>query len=412
MTAALQIRSITLGLQATHSDLLPLCSVAGAFLSKARRALSDGGFTVQTTRLCTQPIHELVEPADFPAFALALETACGLADIDYCAAGGIQVDGTWTEPETAAAVSSAITATERFFTSIRLDGEESADPRAARAAAAAIKRIAQTTDQGFGNLRFAGVARCPANVPFFPAAFHAGARPRFTIAAQWADLLLQATQGANNLPDAAERITGSLSEWGGAVERICASLELESGFEYGGLDLTPAPFPSDVESVGAAIESLGVEELGAPGTLTAVAALTRTLKSVPLRRAGFSGIMLPVLEDSVLARRVSEGRISISELLLYSAVCGTGLDTIPLPGDIALSELAGLLADVATLAVTLDKPLTARLFPVVGRLAGDMTEFDFPFFANGRVMATKGVGSQALLARIPGVWGLRPQVSP
>src|SRR2546426_9258936 len=52
--------------------------------------------------------------------------------------------------------------------------------------------------------------------------------------------------------------------------------------------------------------------------------------------------MLPVLEDPVLARRASEGRYSVRDLLLYSTVCGTGLDVVPLPGDTAADRLAAL----------------------------------------------------------------------
>jgi uncharacterized protein (UPF0210 family) len=96
--------------------------------------------------------------------------------------------------------------------------------------------------------------------------------------------------------------------------------------------------------------------------------------------------MLPVLEDSRLAQRAAQGTLSIKDLLLYSAVCGAGLDTVPLPGDISAGELAGILLDVAVLAQRLDKPLTARLMPVPGKKAGDRTDFEFAYFANSRVL--------------------------
>jgi uncharacterized protein (UPF0210 family) len=49
-----------------------------------------------------------------------------------------------------------------------------------------------------------------------------------------------------------------------------------------------------------------------------------------------------------------------------------------------------IILDMATLAVRLDKPLTARLLPVPGKKAGEPAEWpDFPFFAKGKVM---GVG--------------------
>ena len=96
--------------------------------------------------------------------------------------------------------------------------------------------------------------------------------------------------------------------------------------------------------------------------------------------------MQPILEDSVLAKRAAEGTLTIKDALLYSAVCGTGLDTVPLAGDTTAEQIAPLLLDLSTLAMRLDKPLTARLMPVPGKKAGDVTNFDFGFFANSKVM--------------------------
>jgi uncharacterized protein (UPF0210 family) len=109
--------------------------------------------------------------------------------------------------------------------------------------------------------------------------------------------------------------------------------------------------------------------------------------------------MLPMLEDATLAARSREGQFTVDDLLLYSAVCGTGLDTVPVPGDVTEEELAGILLDVATLALRLDKPLTARLMPIPGAAAGDITQFDFAYFANGRVLGVKGHGSPGLFQR-------------
>jgi len=99
---------------------------------------------------------------------------------------------------------------------------------------------------------------------------------------------------------------------------------------------------------------------------------------------------MPVLEDSVLARRAEQGLLTIKDLLLYSTVCGTGLDTIPLPGATTQEQLESILMDVAALSVRLAKPLTARLMPIPGKNAGDATDFDFEYFAGSRVMALDG----------------------
>jgi uncharacterized protein (UPF0210 family) len=108
--------------------------------------------------------------------------------------------------------------------------------------------------------------------------------------------------------------------------------------------------------------------------------------------------MLPVLEDAVLARRAAEGVVSTKDLLLFSAVCGTGLDTLPLPGDTSIEALSAILLDVAALACRLHKPLTARLLPIPGKSAGDPTGFDFAYFANSRVMVLDSQPLQGLLA--------------
>ena len=135
------------------------------------------------------------------------------------------------------------------------------------------------------------------------------------------------------------------------------------------------------------MERMGVPGVGLHGSLAAAAVLTEIIERSRFPRVGFSGLMLPVLEDSVLARRAAGGKLTVKDLLLYSAVCGTGLDTVPLPGDTSAGQIAALLLDLSALALRLNKQLTARLMPIPGKKAGDPTEFKFDYFANSRVMA-------------------------
>lgn len=88
-----------------------------------------------------------------------------------------------------------------------------------------------------------------------------------------------------------------------------------------------------------------------------------------------------------MARRAAEGRYGVQEPLLYSNVCGTGLDVVPLPGDTSVEDLAGLIGDVATLLARQEKPLLARLFPIPGRKAAGPVTFDNPFLTDSVVMS-------------------------
>ncbi|NDF97183.1 MAG: DUF711 family protein, partial [Proteobacteria bacterium] len=53
-----------------------------------------------------------------------------------------------------------------------------------------------------------------------------------------------------------------------------------------------------------------------------------------------------------------------------------------------LVDAAMGLLDMATLAVRLDKPLSARLFPVPGTRAGDAVSWDTPYFSPSVAMGT------------------------
>jgi uncharacterized protein (UPF0210 family) len=154
---------------------------------------------------------------------------------------------------------------------------------------------------------------------------------------------------------------------------------------YLGIDTSPAPGMD--RSIGAAIEALTHRPFGQLSTLQACASITAVLKSLSVRTCGYCGLMLPVLEDPVLARRAEERRYGIQELLLYSTVCGTGLDVVPIPGDAGVDAVARIIADVATLSFRLRKPLSARLFPVPGKAYGDTVSFDDPRLTQTRVFA-------------------------
>jgi uncharacterized protein (UPF0210 family) len=153
-----------------------------------------------------------------------------------------------------------------------------------------------------------------------------------------------------------------------------------------------APYPAPERSIAHAIEMVSGVPFGGAGTLAAAAFVTGTLREARdlLPTVGYSGLMLPVLEDQTLADSVADRRVTLDTLLLLSAVCGLGLDTIPLPGNVTTEELERIILDMASLAVRLDKPLTARLLPVPGKSAGDPVEWpDFHYFTKGRVMETR-----------------------
>ena len=66
---------------------------------------------------------------------------------------------------------------------------------------------------------------------------------------------------------------------------------------------------------------------------------------------------------------------------------GTGLDVVPLAGETTVDELGRLLQDVASLSLKYEnKALSARLFPIPGKAAGEQVSFTNPYLTSVRIM--------------------------
>lgn len=371
---------------------------AGEFIAFARPAFETAGFEVQTTRLATIPFPRLLvgrEMSEAVHLAQSLEGAARLLGYEYISIGPAIPD----VPASYSVIPDVLANTNAVFAAGVIAAPESGiDLSAVRASAEVIQRAASISLDGFANLRFAALANVPPGTPFFPAAYHEGNPPTFALAIESADLAVEAVTSAVSLQDARWRLVSSVENQAQSISAIGNRLAERLDLKFSGIDFSFAPFPERERSLGEAMERLGVPVLGMHGSLAAAAFLADALDRADFLRVGFTGLFLPVLEDAVLAARAAEGNLGINEILLYSAVCGSGLDTFPLPGDITSAEIASILLDLAALAQRLEKPLTARLMPIPGKVAGDATGFDFPYFANSRVLAVKAEPLGGLLS--------------
>lgn len=343
------------------------------------------------------PFPKLIAPfqtSEVTRLAQTLEAAAKQAGFAYVSLGPAlpQFEASYAViPEALAATSSVF-----FGGSMTVPGAVSLP--AVRACAKIIHAAAPLSPDGFANLRFAALANVQPGSPFFPAAYHDGGAPVFALAVEAADLAVTAFSESEGMEAARRSLQNAVETHAARLEVAARPLAQQFGVRFGGIDFSLAPFPSQAQSLGAAFERMGAPAVGLHGSLAAAAALADTLDRARFPRVGFSGLFLPVLEDATLAARAADGSLTVNDLLLYSAVCGAGLDTIPLPGDTTVEALNAVLLDVAALAVRLGKPLTARLMPIPGKKVGDPTGFDFAFFANSRVMGLRAAPLHGALA--------------
>jgi uncharacterized protein (UPF0210 family) len=356
-------------------------------LNSVKEGLHAAGYTVQTLRLATPPPMEMqnaVSANDRIEFAKQLEAECFAQGIDYAAIGPALPD----DLEDFTVIPAILENTDSVFVSgLFADPAGGLSLQAAAACAEVIQKVSIISDDGFANLRFAALANVPSGSPFFPAAYHRPGPPAIGIATEAADLAVTAFKDGISIQSATRLLVEAIEGHASVISKVLKPIAEKHEIRFQGIDFSLAPYPEEARSLGTALKALGVPAAGLSGSVTAAAVLAQCLDQAQFERTGFCGLFLPVLEDSILAFDAGEGNLTINDLLLSATICGTGLDTIPLPGDTSVESIYALLLDLGVLALRHDKPLTARLMPIPGKQAGDDIAFDFPYFADSRVMS-------------------------
>ena len=379
-----RVRAITAGVAMDRIGDRASVERALELLARARATFEHAGYEVQTTRVTMPPV---LASLDAKARSAALAT---IADIDalvtskgaMCSLGPV-LTADRADDDLADWSSEMVKATKStLFSAVIASPEGGVHARGARTAAQMMHAVAGAVPNGKGSFRFAAAANIPAGTPFFPVGWHDGPAS-LAIGLESADLVRMAFTGAKDFDDARSRLSERLTSELRLVETIAAELAQREHVVYRGIDSSPAPLGD--RSIGAALEALTGAPFGDAGTLRACAMVTEVLKSIPVKQCGYSGLMLPVLEDAVLSKRAIEGRYSMRDLLLYSSVCGTGLDVVPIPGDTPIGTLTNILLDVAAQSVKLKKPLSARLYLIPGAKPGDSVHTGDPMLTDAIV---------------------------
>ena len=383
-------------------------------LRQLEEKMKKSQYEVQTLRIATNPFGEWLltttttndDNDDVQSRLERVDALLEKHDIGFCSLGPAT-----TVEQIQRYCPQIIAASPRFSCSANL---EATDASVAHAAAACIVRVSQLGEKdnnakpflegGIGNFRFCVAASCSQPyIPFFPVAKSSSSLSttttvRFAVGLENGGLLrklLRETKTIRNIPTV---FANGMAEALLPLQVLCQDMEEKDRYEFMGIDTSLNPSLDKGGSVAAAIETL--EELsgrnfGGAGTLAAAAALTTALQSLQYRKAnnnndnnnnnnnnkddddddasilkiktcGYSGLMLPVCEDRRLAALSND--LSMSTLLCISSVCGVGIDTVPLPGNVSETDLAALCCSMWR-----DLPIGGRKASVAG---------SFPFRVN------------------------------
>ena len=204
-----------------------------------------------------------------------------------------------------------------------------------------ILEIAAATaaQKGFGCAKLVVFANIPEDNPFMAGAYVGEGEPEaavnigvsgpnVVVSALRRRLALGKKLTLNELAEEIKLTSFRVTRVGELVGREVAD---ELGIAFGIVDLSLAPTPKVGDSVGEILKTLGIAQIGAPGSTAAVAMLTDAVKKggafASSSVGGMSGAFIPVSEDEVLDNAVTKGWLSLEKLEAMTSVCSCLLYT-------------------------------------------------------------------------------------
>lgn len=390
------IRSLTVGLPIGAQAPIELAAQAKLFLQSAGQCLNSAGLAPRTTRYTLPALGPEGEMegvllttlrwVDTLAQETGVRWVC--LPLDWVAEG--------RRGERMQSAMDALTRFPRAFVNLIIADEGRMAVEAINDAASFVLNLSRKTNNGFDNFRVGASANCPANAPFFPFSRHEGDRLAFSFALETIGPVLEVMRQPGvrvhrDLGLIRDRMVEVLVPVLRRIDAIGHELAAQGHAEYRGLDASLAPFPDGQMSVGLLIEQMLGAPVGSQGSVFVTTVLTDVLRTA-LRESGaksigFNGVMFSVLEDEYLAAASSRRHVSIDGLTALAAVCGCGIDMVPVPGTSFQEEIAAVMFDIAALSSTLGKPLGIRLLPIPNRSVNEFTQFNQDFLCDARVLA-------------------------
>jgi uncharacterized protein (UPF0210 family) len=383
-----RIRAVTAFVQVHHDTYSETINAAQQFLAVAKTAFNSAGFDGAGGRITTQPFPEWTRGLNRDD---AIELVRNLRTAAAKSRSGLNIGPAMIrdddDPANAALLADIMTAVSVNANLIIAD-ENGIHWRAVHEAAKLIKTLSERSPHGDANFNFAAIAMMKPYGPYYPGSYHLGKGRAFAIAMEGANVVADVFAKYHDPREAEHQLSAAFAKYTHEAEVVAREIAAKTGWTYEGIDATPAPGAQN--SIAEAIESFTGARFGSSGTLTAAGIITRAVQSTSVKRTGYSGLMIPVMEDKVLAQRWADGTYNLDSILAYSAVCAGGADTVPLPGDVTIGQIGRILSDVAWLAWKWNKPLAARLMPAPGKAPNEKTEFSGSALTNTTIQSMLG----------------------
>ncbi|MGA1822862.1 MAG: DUF711 family protein [Thermoplasmatota archaeon] len=380
----MRIRTVTAMIHLRYSNMDSRIEEISSFLASAREAFREDGVEVQTVRMATQSFQSFLigrDPDNLIDEIVEIEKKAVREGIDFISVGP-SIDPLYT-----AIIPDVLQRTSVTCMSACVgDSSTGISWDNLKESAKAVLRISNLTDNGIKNFNFSALCNVPPGTPFFPASYHIGSRTIFSIGLESGGIVYRNLHGSRDVNAAVRSFSDDYWKECLKIQNRAVGLSEDHGIDFHGIDTSLCPSLDDNGSIAHAISSALGKPFSSQGTLAICSMLTTAVKNIEVKRCGYGGLMLPVLEDTGLAEGADRSEYTLSDLLSYSSVCGTGLDAVPVPGSVSEDDLSSVIMDTASLSIKLKKPLSCRILPIPGVEEGGRTDLRSPYLLDCRVI--------------------------
>src|SRR5678816_4208893 len=276
-----KVRAITAFVRLDRAQYSPQLTEALSVLRGAKREFEKQGYEVESLRVVTQPLAELVSgQSDAAALAFLKRFDETSVKERFLPSVGPAMLRDSDDPRIMRLLAQALSTLPNIEGSALLAGDDGIHWKVIRESAALVRHVTDHSPGSIGTFNFTGTAMLQPHAPFYPGAYHTGAGRQFSIGFEGASVVQEVFSRAHRDFDGTRaELTKELTVHAKVAESIGQKVAAARRWTFMGVDATPAPL-GDV-SIAAAIESYTGARFGSSGTMTAALIITCLLYTSP-----------------------------------------------------------------------------------------------------------------------------------
>ncbi|MFV8240716.1 PFL family protein [Aerococcus viridans] len=398
----LDIRTITMGISlidCADPDIDRACqkvydkitTVAKDLVKTGEEIEEKYGIPIVNKRIAVTPISQLLAASggDPLKYAHILDKAANTVGVNYIGGYTALVHKGFSAGDRALieSIPQAMAETDHVCSSVNIGSTRAGiNMDAVKIMGEVVRKAAELTqdNESMGASKIVVFCNAVEDNPFMAGAFHGKGEPDVVINVGVSGPGVVRNALAELPKDASlETVADTIKQTAFKVTRMGQLVGTEAsnmlGVPFGIVDLSLAPTPAVGDSVAHILEEIGLDQVGAHGSVATLAMLNDAVKKGGIMASsnvgGLSGAFIPVSEDAGMIAAAANGTLNIETLMSMTAVCSVGLDMIVIPGDTTPEIISAIIADEAAIGMINSKTTAVRVIPAIGRRDDEVLNF-------------------------------------